>query len=284
MWFCQSLSFTRTAPCRHCTTNHFLSPGQPGAGVVPLTGDVCWQLQTKEEGDSRCVWGPAVDENALVTIRSILLRPDPVAAPGNPDTGAVGYCREEDAPGDRPSKRPRTDEAQLGSGSGPQEGVCMIGVEGRLGTVTCYVAELAPYPGKFLPEKAQALGVQPGRDFGRLKQGESVTVSARLWVMAMHFATVLWLVVAHSWPGARIRNERSHRWQQGACGWGDRLGCERTNGAQQSAATAFRDLSLTCAGCRWHGRAAAAVHGARCPGSHRRRRRLPVPRVPDGPD
>ncbi|KAK9821939.1 hypothetical protein WJX81_005595 [Elliptochloris bilobata] len=38
----------------------------------------------------------------------------------------------------------------------------------------CYVCQLAAIPGRFLPERAKALGVPYGREFGRLKGGEAV--------------------------------------------------------------------------------------------------------------
>jgi ribonuclease Z len=38
----------------------------------------------------------------------------------------------------------------------------------------CYVCQLADVPGKFLPEKAAALGVPKGPLFGRLKAGNAV--------------------------------------------------------------------------------------------------------------
>ena len=42
------------------------------------------------------------------------------------------------------------------------------------GPAACYVCQLAATPGRFLPEKAAALGVPKGPLFGRLKDGQPV--------------------------------------------------------------------------------------------------------------
>ena len=41
----------------------------------------------------------------------------------------------------------------------------------------CYVAHIAPPPGKFDPVRAKALGVKPGPDFGILQRGENITLA-----------------------------------------------------------------------------------------------------------
>ena len=42
------------------------------------------------------------------------------------------------------------------------------------GAAACYICQLAATPGRFLPDKAVALGVPKGPLFGRLKAGNAV--------------------------------------------------------------------------------------------------------------
>ncbi len=44
------------------------------------------------------------------------------------------------------------------------------------GPAACYICQLAAIPGRFLPEKAAALGVPKGPLFGRLKAGNAVNL------------------------------------------------------------------------------------------------------------
>ena len=44
----------------------------------------------------------------------------------------------------------------------------------------CYICQLSSVPGKFLPQKAKALGVTPGPFFGQLKAGNAVEGKDRM--------------------------------------------------------------------------------------------------------
>ena len=44
----------------------------------------------------------------------------------------------------------------------------------------CYICQLSSVPGKFLPQKAKALGVTPGPLFGQLKAGNAVQGKDRM--------------------------------------------------------------------------------------------------------
>ena len=59
-------------------------------------------------------------------------------------------------------------------------GVVSDGADVRPPLTCSYVIKLPFRRGKFIPAKAQALGVRPGPDFGRLSRGESVQANGRL--------------------------------------------------------------------------------------------------------
>ena len=136
-----------------------------------------------------CMWGPTVDSNARVTLRAVVVFSD--RAVGNNDTetptaatgGGEGAGREVGVEGSgsggaegRVTKRARLGMGPPMRGSWVEEardGVAMLGRETCF-EAACYVLELADAPGKFLPDKARALGVTMGPDCGRLVMGESV--------------------------------------------------------------------------------------------------------------
>ncbi|KAK2075685.1 hypothetical protein QBZ16_001793 [Prototheca wickerhamii] len=99
---------------------------------------------------------PAI-ANELVTITPVLVE-------GNgKEEAAEKEAAEPDA------KRVRVDEASTGANSPPTSSPDVA---------VSYIAELPAVPGKFLPQRAAALGVPRGPAYGRLVRGESVTATS----------------------------------------------------------------------------------------------------------
>ena len=99
---------------------------------------------------------PAI-ANELVTITPVLI------VGGKEEEGAEKEAAEPD------TKRVRMDEAS-GAAQGPPGHSPDVAVS--------YIAELPAVPGKFLPQRAAALGVPRGPAYGRLVRGESVTATS----------------------------------------------------------------------------------------------------------
>lgn len=118
---------------------------------------------------------PPVIKNDVVTISPVVIK----ATPGD------GLAGGGDAPD---AKRARVDPSMQSVGgpngpfassaggvSGSETTTCQMPSISVETPAACYLCELPPVPGKFLPQKAAALGVPKGPLYGKLSRGESVT-------------------------------------------------------------------------------------------------------------
>ncbi|GAB4820364.1 hypothetical protein N2152v2_007410 [Parachlorella kessleri] len=125
-----------------------------------------------------------VVQNEVVTITPVVIRAAPRAAgagsAATPVAEAAPEAAEAAAVVEPEAKRPRLDvdasaaAAPAGNGSGSGALMPSVSVESP---AACYVCELPPIPGKFLPKKAAQLGVPSGPLYGKLARGETVTTA-----------------------------------------------------------------------------------------------------------
>ncbi|KAG2496087.1 hypothetical protein HYH03_005690 [Edaphochlamys debaryana] len=95
----------------------------------------------------------------------------PVAKRQRREGGSGGPAAAEGSP-----SRSSDEEAPSSSGRGQQRGRGPAPASLSYKQVVSYLIRLNGRPGKFLPEKARALGVTPGPAFGELQRGHSVTL------------------------------------------------------------------------------------------------------------
>ena len=56
----------------------------------------------------------------------------------------------------------------------------LAALQDQVPLAACYICQLSSVPGKFLPQKAKALGVASGPLFGKLKNGNAVMGKDRM--------------------------------------------------------------------------------------------------------
>ncbi len=71
------------------------------------------------------------------------------------------------------------------------------------GAAACYICQLADTPGRFLPDKAVALGVPKGPLFGRLKAGNAVQTATGCTVEPAEVCTVHNYSMSHNFHVGR---------------------------------------------------------------------------------
>lgn len=122
---------------------------------------------------------PAI-KNELVSISPVIIQATPAAgqadAVADADAASNGAAAAPAAPAEEgaepEAKRPRVAAAAAGMD------IASVSVETP---AACYVCELPSIPGKFLPQRAAALGVPRGPLYGQLVRGEEVTsISGRV--------------------------------------------------------------------------------------------------------
>ncbi|KAK9807250.1 hypothetical protein WJX73_003185 [Symbiochloris irregularis] len=107
------------------------------------------------DGTAPTAAAPPVINNDLLTVTPVLLR---VASPKQ-DAGNDNHANGDSVPGGEPSNSSPAHKRRRTSGPAP---------------VACYICRLPSIAGKFLPQKAQELGVPKGRLWGQLKAGQPV--------------------------------------------------------------------------------------------------------------
>lgn len=139
--------------------------GPPGTAGIVRSFRYFYQRPTRlvsvyEAGSSQYV--PSTKDG--ITVQPIL-----IGGPSNRVTSEVGSAQ----------KRNRHDKpADIGRGFELFESQLPVCAEGDLDYIASYVLTLPAKRGKFHRERAISLGVQPGKDFGRLTRGETVTLAS----------------------------------------------------------------------------------------------------------